>query len=361
MRKENRSLTGLRGVAALYVFVFHFHNNNVSPSTLYGQILLHGYLSVDLFFVLSGFVMAMSYARMFAQLSVRGYVAFLVRRVARVYPLYLVTLCIVTTGLLLGIGDPVDPPSLDSAFALNLLLAQSWGLSYSLILPAWSISTEAGAYLLFPALLAVATRTRPVGAFLVFAVAVASLLALGLVARPATPGLAFYGPLDISWAYSPWPLVRCLVEFTLGLLAFRAAPLVPCPGVVSAFAAAAIVALLAVPGADVALAMLFAALIASLGASVGPVARALASRPVHLLGVLSYAIYLLHFQFLRFERLLPPRLAPHLGKAGAHIATEAIVLGVLLAASAFCNRFIEVPGRAIVRRWARRLDRPLLA
>lgn len=361
MRGEIKSLTGLRGVATCYVVAFHLYGNAMSDTTVFGRALLHGYLAVDLFFVLSGFVMALSYARLFERPSVRSYLVFLARRAARVYPLYVVLLCVVGAGLVFGVGGHGDPSPLGEVFALNLLLVQAWGLGYSVIVPSWSISTELAAYLLFPALLVVALRTGPVTAALVLGGAIAALVALGTLPTPVDFAGLRIGPLNVSWDYSPWPLVRCLLEFTIGLLAFRAATQVSRPAIVSTLAVAGIVALLAVPGADVVLVVLFAVLIASLSPSAGPAARVLACRPVHLLGELSYAIYLLHFQLVRFERLLPPRLAPHVGEAGARVVTQAIVLGTLLVAAVFCRRFIELPGLAIVRRWARRLESPVPA
>jgi len=74
MRAEKRALTGLRGVAAVAVTVFHFKINSAFFSLdrsqaplgrLVGDVIDRGYLAVDIFFVLSGFVMALSYAPMF--------------------------------------------------------------------------------------------------------------------------------------------------------------------------------------------------------------------------------------------------------------------------------------------------------
>lgn len=58
--EEIRSLTGIRGAAAVAVMVYHFHLNMPSAG-LVSTVLNHGYLSLDLFFVLSGFVMVHMY------------------------------------------------------------------------------------------------------------------------------------------------------------------------------------------------------------------------------------------------------------------------------------------------------------
>ena len=64
-RQEIGALTGLRGVAACWVAMYHGHEFGrlAGPA---GVLLRHGYLAVDVFFVLSGFVMGLSYAHMFA-------------------------------------------------------------------------------------------------------------------------------------------------------------------------------------------------------------------------------------------------------------------------------------------------------
>jgi peptidoglycan/LPS O-acetylase OafA/YrhL len=60
---EIRALTGLRGLAAIFVVVFH-EAGNFSGDGPAATFLRHGYNAVDLFFVLSGFVMALTYGEM---------------------------------------------------------------------------------------------------------------------------------------------------------------------------------------------------------------------------------------------------------------------------------------------------------
>jgi peptidoglycan/LPS O-acetylase OafA/YrhL len=88
---EIRSLTGIRGVAASAVVLYHFDLGQPDSGPLQ-HVLHHGYLAVDLFFVLSGFVMALTYGRAFVlQPNIEGFGRFLENRLARIYPLYLVT------------------------------------------------------------------------------------------------------------------------------------------------------------------------------------------------------------------------------------------------------------------------------
>ena len=97
---EIRSLTGLRGVTAMLVAAYHFYP---VQSPLLSRTVGRFYLWVDLFFVLSGFVMALNYGRMFRDgFSGEAFGEFLLRRLARVYPLYIVVL-VLQVALTLGL------------------------------------------------------------------------------------------------------------------------------------------------------------------------------------------------------------------------------------------------------------------
>src|SRR5262249_41915181 len=88
--KDIRALTSFRGVAALWVLLFHLElEGRVFPAALKeGLAVGRGYIAVDLFFVLSGFVMALTYTDSFrTRPFAAAYPDFLLRRVARVMPL----------------------------------------------------------------------------------------------------------------------------------------------------------------------------------------------------------------------------------------------------------------------------------
>src|SRR5580700_567280 len=85
------SLTPLRGIAALWVVIFHFcwYFPAVHPERYTGAVY-KGYLAVDMFFVLSGFVITHVYKEGFARrVTGRRYRDFLKARVARIYPLHI--------------------------------------------------------------------------------------------------------------------------------------------------------------------------------------------------------------------------------------------------------------------------------
>ena len=86
------ALTSVRGIAAWWVVLYHFRENlpSRSPEWLLA-LTAHGYLAVDLFFILSGFVLALNYAESFRG-SLAGATNFYQLRFARIYPLHFVML-----------------------------------------------------------------------------------------------------------------------------------------------------------------------------------------------------------------------------------------------------------------------------
>lgn len=220
MTRELRSLTGIRGVAACLVALFHMYPSGHGLS-LADPVVRHAYIMVDLFFVLSGFVMAMMYGRLPSDVSPgASYWSFLTRRIARIYPLHAVVLilCIAATSLL---ATGSGPPSTWDVSA-NALLVQSWGMARSINPPSWSISAEWAAYLAFPILAHVCLRRGPIVAACAATVAVAALGSLTLLPGALTHPFGPAGPLNVWSPATPAPVVRCLAEFALGMIVWRA-------------------------------------------------------------------------------------------------------------------------------------------
>ena len=168
-----KPLTALRFFAAFWVVLFHYwHALDVSFIPV---AVTRGYLGVEAFFTLSGFILCHVYLSGLAEGRFR-YASFLWNRLARVYPLHLATL--IGMGVLAGgatiAGLGVDPNILNwPSLPANLLLLHAWGLAPTAAWnhPSWSISAEWFAYLTFPvfAWATLKLRTRPilavVGAF----------------------------------------------------------------------------------------------------------------------------------------------------------------------------------------------------
>jgi peptidoglycan/LPS O-acetylase OafA/YrhL len=164
------SLEGLRLIASVAIVADHYFGYLCLPTQG-----LH--LAVDLFFVISGIVIAMVYQGRIRDLP--SYSRFVRKRLARLYPLHLATLLFyVMLGGLIATGR-IAPENVEkynpSEIIPNLLMIHAWSpfgvISYNYV--SWSISAEFFVYLCFPLILYVVARGFAVG----FAVCVALLLA----------------------------------------------------------------------------------------------------------------------------------------------------------------------------------------
>lgn len=169
-------LDAVRGVAAIGIAIFWHYQHfapEVFPFSSKGYWFYHyGYLCVDLFFVLSGFVFSYVYGERLRKRMISA-AEFACLRFSRLYPLAAVTLIAILllqsirTGL--GLGAFIYDKNDVYHFLLNLLFLQNVGLEegFSFNGPSWSISCEALAYVLFFLVLHYAGR-RPWGLFAFF-------------------------------------------------------------------------------------------------------------------------------------------------------------------------------------------------
>src|SRR5512135_3691795 len=94
MARTMPGLTGIRGIAALWVILYHYAITPLDVLRL-DQILpfvRYGYIGVDLFFILSGFIITHVHGRDTASLAPMPVLHFLSLRIARIYPVHIVTL-----------------------------------------------------------------------------------------------------------------------------------------------------------------------------------------------------------------------------------------------------------------------------
>ncbi len=168
-------LTGIRALAALWVLLFHLHDklDSVFPAFhafhfLFDPVVLHGYLGVDLFFILSGFIISYNYAQRFSVFRISTCAEFLWMRLARLWPVHFVVLALYVSLCLAAsqLGESSKHPGLYSWGTLfqNLILVHAWSIPIheSWNVPAWSISCEWMAYLIFPGLILSKAVTRSV-------------------------------------------------------------------------------------------------------------------------------------------------------------------------------------------------------
>ena len=166
------------------------------------------YLSVDLFFILSGFVMAHVYGRELASNWRAHWSKFAIARFARIYPLFALTMLSMMTVVILS-GARIRLISFSGkSLVLQPFLLQQWsGLSWNY--PSWSISTEAEAYIFFVFSAGLLITGKHPG---FVAACCVSVLAALCVAKG--------GSLNLCSGTSA--LVRTLSEFSLGALLYRA-------------------------------------------------------------------------------------------------------------------------------------------
>ena len=356
---EIDALTGLRGIAACLVVLYHFTPADKLPLAPLRNAIGRGYLWVDLFFVLSGFVIALNYGELFRdRFSPAVFGEFLVRRVARLYPLYLALLLakLLYTLLVYGgfafHGDPeaavLDHPVTE--LPANLLMIQGWGLGGSVVTSSWSVSTEVAVYLAFPVLAAMILSRHNRKWAAGMAVLAAGLLA-AVVLLDHRDGEIHRGALDAWDGRLLTPLMRCFAGFLLGVVTWRVAQ----SRRISAFMAddrvgwgvgIALVSLLGSRAPDLAVVAMFPSLILHLASAKRSFPVRLFASPVMVwAGVLSYAIYLLHPVFEPALYGLADLLSQKVPGLAAAAISGTLMVACLLALSALAHFYIERPGR----------------
>ncbi|MCU7693814.1 acyltransferase family protein [Haoranjiania flava] len=215
-------LNGLRGVAAIVVLVYHAFE--AFATSQLDQVVNHGYLAVDFFFILSGFVIGYAYDDRWDKMSVKD---FLKRRVIRLHPMVILGAVI---GAIMFYFQDYAPWNVSAVPVISLLLAtllsaflipmtpgteiRGIGEMFPLNGPSWSLFFEYIGNILYAVL--IRRLTTNALAVLVF------LAALGLA------GFAVFGPLGsigVGWTLMDsgffGGLLRLLFSFSAGLLLSR--------------------------------------------------------------------------------------------------------------------------------------------
>jgi len=354
-RQELRALTGLRALAAFWVVLFHLRHQFLFafPETGFWlrAPLVSGYLGVDLFFVLSGFVISYCYADTLAKFSWQRYLAFLWARLCRIYPVHLfalITVLVLSTGLVEGVHFAKSSNSSTEAFVENLLMTHAWALPVvkTWNYPAWSISSEWFAYLFFPAFLVLTLRLRKPSA--------AALFTFALLAGA---GLLYW--LTEYRNHSAYAMVRIVVGFSLGCILwhlYRAGTGADMPwGVIvpTCFAGTIVAATMWHASAlrpIVWAPLTLAAVVYGLAWGNGVLARWLGRPFMVYWGRLSYSLYMTHWICLHvIESYWPSQ-----NLVGTDLATRAgrvaLTVAAILAATAATYHLVEEPLRWRLRR-----------
>jgi len=359
-------LDSLRGVCACMVVLLHFTTQGHISAL---PVVRNGFLFVDFFFVLSGFVIGSSYGQRLAE----GYSIkhFIWLRLGRVYPLHFFVLMVflgfeITFALFMN--DMADRKPFEGIYSPTIL-------SYSFLLvqifvgpdatpwngPSWSIAAEVWTYLIFGFLLRY-----------VFRFAIPICLAIIVVASIVLSQLT-----DRYIAvFHDGALLRCIFGFSFGIIGWRLADWVGRlrfgrwgDHVVELAVALGVVVFVWFAGAgplSLAAPLMFFLAVLVFSREAGVVSRLLKCAPFILVGALSYSIYMIHgFLLYRFvnglslvERFTALDLVQsadgHNSVGGGALFGDMmsiLFLAIVICASWFSYRFIELPGQRFVRCW----------
>jgi peptidoglycan/LPS O-acetylase OafA/YrhL len=215
---EISAFTILRGICALWVVLLHYSlYTNVGKAIhfgLLGAVFKHGYLGVDIFFTLSGYILAYRYSQptAWAPKTIKD---FFIRRFARIYPMYVFSLLILIFFKLTGILTPFVQQFgsySNKNLTYSLFMVQSWHLQteWTWNMPAWSVSIEWFLYCFFPFFI---TYYKKINKNLLLPTTISMYIILigYLVVKP---NMLFWGAMKSG-------LVRGTVEFSIGILFYR--------------------------------------------------------------------------------------------------------------------------------------------
>lgn len=341
------ALTGLRGIVAAWVVLFHLSQvgRPIGRVAVPGlrAVVEHGWIGVDIFFMLSGFVLLHAHGREVATRPLAAVPGFLAARFWRVYPLNAAVLALIAAVV---VADPgfaaavrgAEPADLGpAAWVRALTISTRWfgDAPGNCNEPIWSLSVEIIGYAVFPVVAWLAMRLGEMRQALIAALACIALwLAIQI-------GLGQLGTNLIRGGPSVW---RMACMFAAGVALYRARRLAPAAavrwsGAVGVAAMAGAVPLLA--GDATLMPFAAAGTIWTLSFGHGRLARLLRTRVAMFLGRISFPLYLLHLMALRWIISLLNRA----GTVSPLVDVAALVAGVaaIVAASWLLHRLVERP------------------
>jgi peptidoglycan/LPS O-acetylase OafA/YrhL len=374
------NLTALRGIAALITVIYHVdvwigNGGGMLIPTAISRMPERLYLMVDFFFILSGFIMYHVYGNSFAKgVKKESYWTFIKARFARVYPLHILTLCLMAGLLYLAhkIGIPflvgLEAENSIFSFVTNLFLVHSMNLHswFSFVHASWSISTEWWMYVIFPFLVVPFERMNGVVRWSVlgacFAIYLTIMYYFVTIVKinpqlPFPPVTAKDGSINVAFQFG---FIRCFAGFLIGMVVYRAYR----NGLGRSFLAKDVLMitftlilflLMHLLAPDALTVVVFPLMI--LGAAYGSngINNFLQSRPLQKLGDWSFSIYLMHQPlilvfFILSMKILPPTDPTAKPSPVAGWVICAIIIILTIVVSALVYRFWEKPARTWLKR-----------
>lgn len=346
----------LRFLASAAVVVYHYRTlADWVPGAVTLQAIDSLRLAVDMFFVISGVVMADLYGGRLG--SNGGYWAFLRRRFARLAPLHYATLgfCVAMATIAAMLGFSLSSPEVFDPVCIpaNVAFLNAFGACDHLSFngPSWSISAEMGLYVALPLLIMLSTRR---------------LLALVMVVMAVTVLFALRDALGVDW--TGWTFsfgfVRAIPSFMLGLVLARSddwLARIPRPALLFGLSLVVFVVTCLAPVDDAArLAAIYIAVTLGLAADRRGGASAFV-RGAAPLGRLTYSLYMLHMPVaLIFISALGKHIL-HLSGAALNIWCVVTALTLLPVTAILSFNLFETPMRRLIAGSVRRPEPPATA
>jgi peptidoglycan/LPS O-acetylase OafA/YrhL len=342
------SLTRLRFFAALWVVFYHWRVPWAVEIDAVTDLLAMGRFGVDLFFILSGFVLAHVYidAREHGRFDFKR---FIIARFARIWPLH-ITVILFLLAVWAG-ATLLNVPFEQDQFALrdlpaNILMIHAWGFAPDQTWngPSWSISAEWFAYLAFPAYLMIAARfsQRP---WMLLGVAALLFFGLDLVHS------RLFGE-TLPMATERFGVIRIIPEFLIGIALYNLGRAVVMPRLAARFALAVVLFVYlwaAHSGWDDRVVALLGAPLIFLLAELDRHAGETRAGALTYLGDVSYSIYMLHVPFFMVAFNALQDVAGVIDQSMSTSLFAALLI-LLLAASAMTFEWIEKPARIYLRK-----------
>lgn len=372
-KPEIKSNTALRGIGALLVMVYHLGEIKTAPGEVTRFIDLGANIDLvlDMFFLLSGFIMAYIYAETFSKtVSGKSMGRFLWFRFARTYPVHIFALLIYLVersfyifsyahlGNFLHVPVPpaifyTDPNLQNTPFTLlaNILLIHGVGVTSQLSwnYPSWTLSAEFAAYVVFPFLCLYIGRFGKIGAVIQIALCVGAYLALEAV----------YGDLNVP-GYDG--AIRCVPGFAIGVAIYTLSSYVKELSdrqlhVAQGISLAVLLLTYSYAHSQVLVMITLAVFVWLTTENRGWVSSALSWSPLHYLGLLSYSIYMTHVTVGKPVFPVLDLIGDRLGLADEWwwlYFTLAVAMGVTIGISVLIFRYVEMPARIALDRMVKR-------
>lgn len=341
--KYRPDIDGLRAIAVLSVIVFH----------IWHDALPGGFIGVDVFFVISGYLISL---QLYKEMQTNSFsiTKFYERRIKRILPVfYVVVLLTVVVAQFIMVPFDAEKVGVSAIWALissanvyfwlfqdNSYFAQS--SDESPLLHLWSLGVEEQFYLLWPLLLLFLFKYKKPKLILIFAVCLTffSLCLAEFSSKnfsdfsyymlPTRMGEMLVGALAAYWVfYGQAPVLTKKIAFLFSLLGLL--------GLV--FSIAFIDKSFVFPGFIVLIPILSTALIIYTGNFyTGFVHRALSIKPLVFIGLISYSAYLWHWPILAFYRY---------GNFEITLLSGCVILLITLLLAKLSHKFVEVPFRKV--------------